>query len=83
MLEDRPRTLAYKNAIETNDAVKNKIVLGKDEIYKIKSNSKLLLQFVEYLKDLLYSTFSIRCRGRYWHFVTILHESWCKKSLCG
>jgi len=28
MLEDRPRTLAYKNAIETNDAVKNKIVLG-------------------------------------------------------
>jgi len=27
MLEDRPRTLAYKNAIETNDAVKNKIVL--------------------------------------------------------
>ena len=41
MLEDRPRTLAYKNAIETNDAVKNKIVLGKDEIYKIKSNSKL------------------------------------------
>ena len=28
MLEDRPRTLAYKNAIEANDAVKNKIVLG-------------------------------------------------------
>jgi len=27
MLEDRPRTLAYKNAIEANDAVKNKIVL--------------------------------------------------------
>ena len=43
MLEDRPRTLAYKNAIETNDAVKNKIVLGKDEIYKIKSNSKLYI----------------------------------------
>ena len=36
MLEDRPRTLAYKTAIETNDAVKNKIVLGKDEIYEIK-----------------------------------------------
>ena len=28
MLEDRPRTLAYKNAIEANDAVRNKIVLG-------------------------------------------------------
>ena len=29
MLEDEPRTLAYKNAIETLDAVKDKVVLGK------------------------------------------------------
>ena len=41
MLEDRPRTLAYKNAIETNDAVKNKIVLGKDEIFEIELIRKL------------------------------------------
>ena len=29
MLEDEPRTLAYKNAIEANNAVKDKVVLGK------------------------------------------------------
>ena len=29
MLEDEPRTYAYKRAIETNDAVKDKVVLGR------------------------------------------------------
>ena len=28
MLEDEPRTLAYKNAIESHEAVKDKVVLG-------------------------------------------------------
>ena len=29
MLEDEPRTSAYKRAIETNDTVKDKVVLGR------------------------------------------------------
>lgn len=29
MLEDEPRTLAYKNAIEAYNVVKDKVVLGK------------------------------------------------------
>ena len=37
MLEDEPRTLAYKTAIETHDTVKDKVVLGNDQIfYKFK-----------------------------------------------
>ena len=30
MLEDEPRTLAYKHAIETPGAVKDKVVLGNN-----------------------------------------------------